>query len=104
MREATSASLAKPLVAGNPLEPQLRRVMVKAWPGREQISGIVIMLWIGQSACLLPKGDMLAYGRASETERGLVDNDGLSNLNRLKIQSLPFAKALGVQVYTDVLD
>ena len=30
---------------------------------------------------------MLAYGRASETERIWVDDEGLSNLSRLKIQS-----------------
>jgi len=45
---------------------------------------------IGQSACLLPKSDMLAYGRASETERIWVGDEGLSNLSRLKIQSTPY--------------
>ncbi len=45
---------------------------------------------IGQLACLLPKSDTLAYGRASETERIWVDNEGLSNLSRLKIQSTPY--------------
>ena len=49
--------------------------------------GMVIMKKIGQSACLLPKYDMLVYGRASETERMWVVNEGLSNLRRLKIQS-----------------
>jgi len=49
--------------------------------------GMVIMKRIGQSACLLPKDDMLVYGRASETERKWVVDDGLSNQRRLKIQS-----------------
>jgi hypothetical protein len=30
---------------------------------------------------------MLAHGRASETERIWVDDEGVSNLSRLKIQS-----------------
>lgn len=42
---------------------------------------------IGQSACLLPKNDMLVHGRASETERVWVSNDRLAVLNLLKIQS-----------------
>ena len=46
---------------------------------------------IGQSACLLPKSaTSLAHGRASETERIWVDDEGLSNLSRLKIQSTPY--------------
>lgn len=58
------------------------------WP-RVMNLGMVIMKKIGQSACLLPKDDinMLVYGRASETERMWVVNEGLSNLKRLKIQS-----------------
>jgi len=53
--------------------------------------GMVIMKRIGQSACLLPKSaTSLAHGRASETERIWVDNEGLSNLSRLKIQSTPY--------------
>jgi len=49
---------------------------------------MVIMKRIGQSACLLPKSaTLLAHGRASETERIWVDDEGLSNLSRLKIQS-----------------
>jgi len=51
--------------------------------------GMVIMKKIGQSACLLPKSDMIGYGRASETERIWVSNDGLINQNWLKIQSSP---------------
>jgi hypothetical protein len=51
----------------------------------------VIMERIGQSACLLPKSaTLLAHGRASETERIWVDDEGLSNLSRLKIQSTPY--------------
>ena len=52
-------------------------------------SGMVIMKKIGQSACLLPKSAMIGYGRASETERIWVSNEGLINLSWLKIQSSP---------------
>ena len=58
------------------------------WP-RVTYSGMVIMKKIGQPACLLPKDDMLVYGRASETERIWVNNEGLSNRSWLKIQSAP---------------
>ena len=40
---------------------------------------MVIIKRIGQSACLLPKSDMIGYGRASETERVLVNDEGDSN-------------------------
>jgi hypothetical protein len=56
---------------------------------RVMYSGMVITERIGQSACLLPTGDMLVYGRASETERMWVNYEGLSNLSWLKIQSAP---------------
>ena len=59
-------------------------------------SGMVIVRMIGQSACLLPKFDMIEYGRASETERVLVVNDGLINLKQLKIQSNPLGKLSGI--------
>jgi hypothetical protein len=59
-------------------------------------SGMVIVRMIGQSACLLPNFDMIEYGRASETERVLVVNDGLINLKRLKIQSNPLGKLSGI--------
>jgi hypothetical protein len=52
-------------------------------------SGTVIMKKIGQSACLLPKSDMIGNGRASETERIWVNNEGLINPSWLKIQSSP---------------
>jgi len=52
--------------------------------------GMVIMKKIGQSACLLPKDAMIVYGRASETERIWVDDDGLINQSWLKIQSSPY--------------
>jgi len=51
---------------------------------------MVIMKRIGQSAYLLPNDDLLVYGRVSETERIWVDDEGLSNQSRLKIQSSPF--------------
>jgi hypothetical protein len=38
---------------------------------------------------------MIGYGRASETERVLVSNEGLINLNWLKIQSNPLGKLSG---------
>jgi hypothetical protein len=38
---------------------------------------------------------MIGYGRASETERVLVSNDGLINQNWLKIQSNPLGKLSG---------
>ena len=52
--------------------------------------GMVIMKKIGQPACLLPKTDRIGYGRASETERIWVNNEGLINPSWLKIQSSPF--------------
>ena len=50
---------------------------------------MVIMLRIGQSAVLLTKSVMIGYVRHSETERVWVSDDGLINLNLLKIQSAP---------------
>jgi hypothetical protein len=38
---------------------------------------------------LLPNLVMIEYGRASTTERVLVNDDGLINLSLLKIQSAP---------------
>jgi hypothetical protein len=60
-------------------------------------SGMVIVRRIGQSACLLPKSARytIGYGRASETERVLVSNEDLINLNWLKIQSNPLGKLSG---------
>ena len=58
------------------------------WP-RVMNLGKVIMKKIGQSACLLPKSAMIGYGRASETERMWVSNEGLINLSWSKIQSSP---------------
>lgn len=60
----------------------------------------VIMKRIGQSACLLPNGAMIANGRASETERIWVTNDGLINQRWLKIQSIPLGKLRGIRVLT----
>ena len=59
-------------------------------------SGMVIVRRIGQSACLLPKSAMIGYGRASETERVLVSDEDLINLNWLKIQSNPLGKLNGI--------
>ncbi len=49
---------------------------------------MVIKLGIGQSAGLLPMSDQVAgYGRLSQTERELVDDEGLASQSLLKIQS-----------------
>jgi hypothetical protein len=48
---------------------------------------IVIMSEIGQSAVLSPKSVMVGYGEHSETERVSVNNEELTTLNWLKIQS-----------------
>jgi hypothetical protein len=66
--------------------------------------GMVIIERIGKSACLLPKSAKLANGRASETERVWVDNDGLNNQNRLKIQSTPLGKLRGIPAPTAIKD
>jgi hypothetical protein len=52
---------------------------------------MVIMKKIGQPACQLPKSAMIQIGngRASETERIWVNNEGLINPSWLKIQSSP---------------
>ena len=76
---------------GKSLEHYQPRFHVKTcnWLGVMNL-GMVISIVIGRSACLLPKSDTLAYGRASETERIWVGDEGLSNLSRLKIQSTPY--------------
>ena len=76
------------LLFGKPLRAFSTKVYSESinWP-RVINLGMVIMERIGQPACLLPKGDMLANGGASETERMWVINDGLSNQRWLKIQS-----------------
>lgn len=71
------------------------------WP-RVMNLGMVIVRRIGQSACLLPKTAMIGNGRASETERIWVGNEGLINLNRLKIQSIPLGKLRGIRVLTPI--
>ena len=57
--------------------------------------GMVIVKRIGQSACLLPKSARIGYGRASETERVLVVDEGLIIQRQLKIQSNPLGKLNG---------
>jgi hypothetical protein len=47
---------------------------------------------------------MIAYGRASETERIWVTNDGLINQRWLKIQSIPLGKLRGRRVLTPTKD
>jgi len=50
---------------------------------------MVTMLRIGQSAVYYLNPFLTGYGRASTTERVLVNNDGLVSLSLLKIQSAP---------------
>jgi hypothetical protein len=45
---------------------------------------------IGNPQCYFLRSLWLDYGRHTETERVLVDNDRLTILNQLKIQSGPF--------------
>lgn len=75
---------------------------MKAYTGQEKNLGKVKMIKIGQSAWSEPKGAKLAYGSPSETERVWVDNEGISNLNRLKIQSIPLGKLRGTRVLTPI--
>lgn len=55
-------------------------------------SGTVKVLKIGRPAGLLPKPVMIGHGRVSETERELVNDEGLINLSLLKIQSASLRK------------
>ena len=50
---------------------------------------MVTMLRIGQSAVYYLNPILTGYGRASTTERVLVNDEGLVNLSLLKIQSAP---------------
>lgn len=87
------------LLFGEPLTAFSTKVATERcyWP-RVNNSGTVIMKRIGQSACLLPNGAMIANGRASETERIWVVLEGLINQKRLKIQSIPLGKFRGTRV------
>lgn len=59
---------------------------------------MVIMLRIGRSAGLLSKTEFdEGYERVSTTERVLVCDDGIVNLNKLKIQSTPTRKSVVFQ-------
>ncbi len=60
---------------------------------------MVIMSRIGQSAALLSKSVMVGYDRRSETERVLVNNEGLAIQSLLKIQSVPLGNLWGVDKY-----
>lgn len=87
------------LLIGKPLRASSTKVGSETFPlAKNKDLGMVKMMKIGQSACLLPKGAMLAYGRASETERVWVGDEGLSNLSRPKIQSIPLGKLRGTRV------
>jgi hypothetical protein len=46
---------------------------------------------------LLPKSVIVGYGRHSETAQVLVNNEGLTNLSLLKIQSFPLGNLGGVE-------
>ena len=56
--------------------------------GRVMTSLIVITFKIRKSAATVPKSVMIGYGIASTTARVWENNDGLINLNFLKIQSV----------------
>jgi hypothetical protein len=73
--------------SGNSLEPQLPSMSGKPAYGREKNSGMVIMLRIGQSAWLQPNDVLLVNGWPTETDPLLLDNEDLSSLNPVKIQS-----------------
>ena len=64
--------------------------------------GMVIMVKIGQSACLLPNSVKLAHGRASETERVWVGVEGLNSRSRSKIQSILPEKSRSSRVLTAI--
>lgn len=84
-------ALRHTLLFGEPLRAFSTKPVAETcrWP-RVTNSGTVTTKRIGQSACLLPKGDTKpAYGRASQTERVWVVDDGVSNQRRSKIQSGP---------------
>ena len=85
-----SRTLRHILLFGNPLRAFSTKDNCESviWP-RVMNLGMVIMKKIGQSACLLPNDDMIVNGRASETERIWVGDEGLINQSRLKIQSSP---------------
>jgi len=87
--------LQNTLLFGEPLRAFYTKHIFERSMRRRLNSGMVIIKRIGQSACLLPKSVMIGYGRASETERVLVGNEDLINLNRLKIQSNPLGKLSG---------
>ena len=89
------------LLIGKPLRAFSTKCVLETftWP-RVINSGTVIMERIGQPACLLPNGAMTANGRASETERIWVTNDGLINQRWLKIQSIPLGNLRGIRVLT----
>ena len=78
------------------------RVMNSGTHACDKQTSTVIMKRIGQSACSLPNGAMIANGRASETERIWVTNDGLINQRWLKIQSIPLWKHRGIRVLTAI--
>jgi DNA-directed RNA polymerase II subunit RPB1 len=65
---------------------------------------MVIMLRIGQSAALLTKSVMIGYVRRSETERVWVNDEGLTNLSLLKIQSAPLGNFGDRCIYAAAFD
>ena len=85
MRHLVSRKIA--CCSGNSLEPQLPSMSGKPAYGREKNSGMVIMLRIGQSAWLQPNDVLLVNGWPTETDPLLLDNEDLSSLNPVKIQS-----------------
>lgn len=58
---------------------------------------MVIMWRIGQSAVLLPNVVIVDNGGHSETERALVNYDGVAIRSLLKIQSTPLGNLWDIQ-------
>ena len=74
--------------SGIPLELFLPRRPWKHLAGYPNKMGTVKTKEIGQPACQPSKSAMIAHDGASETERISVDNEGLTNPSRRKVQSL----------------
>lgn len=76
--------------SGKPLEPQLPSAFGKPAHGQEKNLGMVKMFdGLGDPHAYFLKTILLVHGRASQTERKLVCNEGLSSRSMLKIQSGP---------------
>jgi hypothetical protein len=91
-RNKWRSTLQHSLLFGKPLRAFYTKHNFERFVWRRTNSGTVIVRRIGQSACLLPNPCLIGNGRASETEREWVDDDGPVIQNRLKIQSGSYRK------------